>query len=306
MNDQKIYELIAKHGRVRAVQLADWLDEDLSDVSQALRGLVDVGDVVQARGTAPNGQPSMFYELSADFIRSRAGKDILARVNVDPAPNVAEPEAPAPAAPEAMPDEPAAGTYAERAVAYLTKHGDTPNEVLRMALGLAREQAPANFLKSAINAGKLHKDGGIWRLGKGRAWNGPTIPSKGGPVASFDPKAPIEYPAGTEKPAAGAFDTLLKAPEPAQPAAVPVPPVAVAAPVDLAKLKTEPAPVAVPVFVPPAPAATAPVYRAALWSDGILELQRDGQTVLTCTRGEGEFLSSFLARTLGEAGKVAA
>jgi hypothetical protein len=300
MNDQKILELIAKHGRVRAVQLADWLDKDLSDVSEALRGLVDIGDVTREKGMAPNGQEAMFYELSADFKRTQAYKLTVAKLLEAQA----EP-APAPPAPEVPAQPPAeAKTKVDRAVAFVLQHGKATDAELRTVMEIPRASPPAAYLTTAMRIGRLHKVDGVWRPGKpldATKFNQqPLSRTKGGPVAQFGTNAPIEYPEGAEKPAAAQvaspFDAVLKSPEPVKPA--PVPPVAVSL-----------APLDVPVFVPTAPTAAAPapaeesaapVYRAALWSDGIIELQRDGATVLTCTRGEGEFLSAFLARTLGE------
>lgn len=51
INDQKIYTLMLKTESIRAVQIADALDEELVDVSSALKALVDVGDVVRTPGT---------------------------------------------------------------------------------------------------------------------------------------------------------------------------------------------------------------------------------------------------------------
>lgn len=49
---------------------------------------------------------------------------------------------------------------------------------------------------------------------------------------------------------------------------------------------------------PPAERATGPVFRCGIWSDGVLELQRDGATFTTLTRGEGEQMAAFIGRML--------
>lgn len=322
MNDQKIYELIAKHNRVRAVQIADWLDEDLSDVSHALRGLVEVGDVVQDKGLGPSGHPSMFYELSADFKRSQAYRLIMSTLEAKDAPPAA---APAPAAPVDQPavDLPQQRTKVDRGVAYVLQNGTATDEQLRVAMDLPRTSPPAAYLASAIKAGRIYKEGGIWRPSKpidGTKFNQQPIPKRSGPVAQFGADTPIEYPAGTVLPAGAPaapspFDALLNAPEkPAAPVVdVPVT-VKAETPAPAAPIETSmtvhvglavDARVTVQADVQDEPVPAEPVYRAALWSDGVLELQRDGSTVLTCTRGEGEFLAGFLARTLGEVSKAA-
>lgn len=57
----------------------------------------------------------------------------------------------------------------------------------------------------------------------------------------------------------------------------------------------------------PAPAApTAPtIFRCGLWSDGVLELQRDGVQVVALNRGEHEQLADFMGRMLVKVETVA-
>ena len=102
MNDQQIYVLLATRPGVRAVQIADSLDAELTDVSAALRSLVDVGDVVKTKGEAPNGQQALFYELSEEFKRTKTGREILDAVKVAAA-AAAAPAAPAAATPTPAP-----------------------------------------------------------------------------------------------------------------------------------------------------------------------------------------------------------
>jgi hypothetical protein len=78
MNDQKIYELMFKTPGIRAVQIADALDAELVDISNALKSLVEVGDVVQTKGFSPNGHQAMIYNLSDGFKRSRQYADLVA------------------------------------------------------------------------------------------------------------------------------------------------------------------------------------------------------------------------------------
>jgi predicted transcriptional regulator len=78
MNDQKIYELMFKTPGIRAVQIADALDAELVDVSEALKALVEIGDVVQSKGFSPNGRQAMIYNLSETFKRSRQYSNLVA------------------------------------------------------------------------------------------------------------------------------------------------------------------------------------------------------------------------------------
>lgn len=55
MNVLDILRLMAKAPAICAVQIADALDKDLAEVSNAMRDLVDSGSVVQSKGVAPDG-----------------------------------------------------------------------------------------------------------------------------------------------------------------------------------------------------------------------------------------------------------
>lgn len=311
MNDQMIYQLMAKTPDIRAVQIADALDKDLSDVSEALRSLVEVGDVVAHTGSAPNGQPTRLYNLSDEFKRSKDGRALLESVV---GAMLAEPVAPA--LPPAPPfPEPAAAvatpvfatqtemapvrTKGAIAIEHLTKHqrnvdpGKRPvNDAdMRAVLGLPRTSHPRAYLTAQMKSGTIVRNAdGYWSLGDGTppppAGQSPSLRNYGSknkdqPVAQFPATAqpdPASAPPETDlpEPQSTNEEVTMSQPEPK-----PAPP------------ETEAAPAAEPVF------------RCGLWSDGVLELQRDGVQVVALNRGEHEQLADFMGRMLGHVDKAA-
>lgn len=246
MNDQQIQVLMAKTPDIRAVQISDALDKPLTDVSQALRSLVEVGDVVASKGFSPNGHPAQLYNLSDEFKKSKEYKSVMAIVAAQqppaaaPSPVAARP-APAPVAtPVFIPADQPTSSRAERGIAYITKHLRATQDDLRKAMGLSKAQYPAAFLSAAIRSGKLHKDGDIWKLG------------------------------------AAPLDSVVEVGN-----------------IAVASTDSSPIPAAVVHAI-----AAAPVFRCGLWSDGMLELQRNGSTVAVLEQQEGEQLVGFVNRML--------
>lgn len=273
MNDQQILEFIAAKQPVRAVQLADRFDIDLKAASDALRALVDVGDLTRAAGTSPNGQPAQVYGLSEVFVKSKEGKLLAARIEAasaaDPLPALAATVAP-PALPPPAAAPPAGDTSSSRidlAIRHVKDKGPSSDADIRQVLGLRAGQYPSGMLQRAVKDGRLIKDGRNWTLGTGT----PPAPEQKRPpfggslgLAGATPR-PAPLPAPLEVPAACAVESA--------PAAA-APPAAIAA----------------------EPAAPLPAFRCGLWSDGMLELQRNGVQVAQLSREEGEAVAAFMAR----------
>ena len=241
MNDQKIYELMAKTPDLRAVQICDALDQELSHVSDALKALVDEGDVVRTAGFAPNGQPAQIYNLSQTFMRSAEYKAIKAQLDAAPAPAAASTGTVA----ESVPVVHAAAPKVSRvdsALAFIRLMGKVSSADLKQHMGIATG-SPSNYLNAAMRDGRVARkhfaDGHYWVIGTGQ-----------------DTRA-VDGPPCLAKEAAGTV--------------------------------ADTAPVAQP---------GAPAFRCGLWSDNVLELQRDGVTLATLTRVEGEHLNSFFNRML--------
>lgn len=269
MNDQQIYALMAKTPGIRAVQIADALDAELTDVSAALRPLVEVGDVVQTKGWSPNGHPAQVYELSDAFKKSREGKELLARLGAPaeakpaPAAEIAETVklpvaaiAPEPTLPVAVVAP--AFSKVDRAIAFITKFGAATDSEIRDAMGLTAKDSPTSYLASARKSGRVIRDGALWKLGTGKPQSQPKqlVHDLGNVVrvgnvivatrdhSQVDP-ALVAQLAGTETP-------------------------------------------------PPAP--TASKIRCAIWSDGTYEVKTDGVTVALLSHNEAEALLVFVEK----------
>lgn len=289
MNDQKILQYLARKPDSRAQDIADAMDVELREASDALRELVDAGDVRRYAGLAPNGLTSQLYVLSDDFKASRVGQALSATVAgaVDVA--ASETSAPAPeeyARPEPAPAismpvfanlvaAPRMGTHADRALAAM-KNGPVSDAEMRVHLGLVDGQYPSVFLKSAVKAGRLHKGVHGWTSGP------QPNASKFSPAISA-PKDEVTAQFGPTDQPEEQFATPAKA-DAVEPEATVA---EVAAQID-------------PTVWGTRSTDRPSEFRCGLWSDGVLELQRDGATVATLTRGEGEQLVDFMRRMVVE------
>jgi hypothetical protein len=246
--------LIANKPDLRAVQLADRVDQPVDSVEALLRPHLVAGNVYEEEVTAPNNRPAMAYHLSEVFKASEAFRAIRVRSDCgageEPVAATAKLEPAAEQAPasgctetDAAAGAPAdAASRIERAIACV-QYGSVSNDQMRVAIGLRVNQFPVNFLRRALEDGRLARDGGNWVLG-------PALTDKGKP-AQVDPR----------KPKAG---VVLPASSPA--------------PTSSIALATVPA-----------------GFRCAVWSDGILELQRGGVTFACLTPDERAELKGLLA-----------
>lgn len=175
MNDEQLYTLIAKTPQIRAVQIADALNQELVDVSNALRPLVEVGDVIQSDGVSPKGNATQVYTLSKEFLRSAEGVAVMARVSEGSTPAGAA-QAIAALRMQASPKAPA-GTRVSKAIAYIEQHGRATSIELREVMGLAdRTGSPSAYLKCALDDGRVKWDGKQYLIGTpkspGKAFGG--------------------------------------------------------------------------------------------------------------------------------------
>lgn len=314
MIGQNILEIIAGIPDCRAVQIVDKLDIDAEEVLSQVKALIHVGDVVSSEGRAPNGLPCTVYNVSDAFKETAAYAPLAAKAT-----------AKAFAAPGL--------NRIERAIEWVRQHGSATSAELHAVMGLDDTEAPSKVLASAITTRRLVKDGKSWTLGPGPGGT-VTAPS---PVCA--PKVEVvETPRflPPAAPAAPAVSRLTCAPDAADSAASRVfgdmvkKPKVPEAPKDTkvtrvrgGKAKHQPAlPPAAPPIVEPAPPKVdaapspdkvvvslrpgteqqveqSPVYRCALWSDGMLEVQRDGLTVAEMPQAAAEEMASFLARLAG-------
>lgn len=142
------------------------------------------------------------------------------------------------------------------AIEYVRERGVATSAELHALLALKPTEVASSYLNGALSDGRLVKDGKNWTAGA------------------------IKPLASTAKPAAE------------EPVKVPV---FVPRPVPLVSAQQPPAAKLAPGIDPSIPGAN-PTYRCALWSDGILEVQKDGETVAELPKAAGESLAAFLGR----------
>lgn len=272
MNDKQILELVAKTPKISATELSGYLNAELRDVSNALRSLVDVGDLVKSIRFGEQGRQCQVYELSEEFRSSRDGKELLVRIGNEAVPVQAGTPEPAeiieevklsPAASHAWAAEMSKApadpkrepaiqsiTKAGRAVAYLHAHGTATGEQLRIAMELVSTAYVTTYLAKAIKNGLLHKVDGVWHLGPLPAEQTDNVEVVGNVIIATRDQAPVppEVKAAVVEMASAAV-TELRKPEPAPAAAAP-------------------------------PKATERDYSCAIWLSGKVEIRKAGGRVV--------------------------
>jgi hypothetical protein len=276
MNDQQIYTMMAATPRIRAVQIADALGQELTEVSKALRLLVEIGDVVRTSGTTPEGSPTQYYDLSEQFWCSREGI-ALAAANDQTAATEVLTAAPA-AAPLEIPTlitlqdpavQPVEPGRAARALTYIAEHGSATDVQLRVVMGLPDDVFPSSYLSKDAQAGRVVKVDREWKLGDGR------------PLRPLSRQPAFGAPLGL--PGASPFD--VPAPPPPAP--------------KVRRQVVTPDPAEVPAPAPVTRAPAAPALRCGVWLDGTFELRR-GDVTTELTQAEALVLRDFLNRVLPE------
>lgn len=257
MNDLQICELIAKKPRIRATELANHFNVELTVVSSSLRSLVDVGDLVKSKQFDDNGRQSQVYELSDEFRKSREGKVLLERVlgSDDPKPAlpIAVPDAVAPTQDDNAAPRP---SKVQLALDCIAKLGAATDPQLRAAMGLPEKTYVGAYLASAVKGGKVMRDGEHWKLGSGKVEPGP---------AKHDSVVKVSNIAVVTKDAGPIPHAVINA--------------VVAGPDLLGQMDAE----------------TVPELKCALWSDGTFELRSDGYTVAQLTDVEIKFVMAYMA-----------
>lgn len=258
MNDLKIMEYVAATTDVRAVQIADKFDVELVDASAALRSLVDVGDLVRTQGTAPNGQPAQIYNLSPEYRKTNEGKALLQRV-ASAAPIAQQ----APAGPEQRPTA---------LVDQLSKAGQKAQGLRPVGSRLDRALAYICANGTATND-QLRDVMGM------KSFEYPSTVLRAALNDGRVARHGEDWIIGTGQPVTKQRRASSPGPRPAAGADQPT---------DAARAAAPEAPVA------PATAG----LRCALWSDGVIELQRDAKTICTLNRDEALFIAAHV-KTIG-------
>lgn len=328
VDEQKLLQLIASEPQIRTVALADRLDCDMQEVEDALLPMINRGRIIAQPVLAPNNRRATGYTLSdqvrgeilrasqgvsvdkcashieraIDFIRMHdtvTGAQLHAHLGLDvlqtPSSVLAEAMADgrlfkdgkhwtlgaASRVPEAVstPSDPApvehgSGTRVDRAVACVNRTGSASDDEMRLAMGIEKPTAPAAYLGSAIRNGKLHKSAGVWKAGPapaGTVKEGFSFAKEKGPVAQFGPDVKPKELADLPR------DLVEQLSKPVQRLAE--------APVQQ-------------VAAPEAPKPSFPVasFRCGMFSDGVLELHRDGKVLAALSPDECAQVAEFLAK----------
>lgn len=286
MNDKQIYELVAKTPKISASELATALGVELKAMSDALRCLVDVGDLEKSIRFGDLGRQCQVYELSETFRRSPNGKNLVVGVANEasapaPKPEVATMPDPTTTVSTQEATTPAPGALlskVDRAIACITRLGQATDDQLREAMDLLPKTYVGAYLASALKAGRVVRDGALWKLGTGK------------PQAAPKPAEQLVHDQGSVVRVGNVIAaTRDGAPVPAEVKAA-ITDMAAAAVTELRK--PEPAPSA-PTAAPSAkPAERA--YSCAVWLSGNVEIRKAGGRV-HITRAELAEIVAFVA-----------
>lgn len=155
MNDQQILSLIAANPNMRAVQIADALDEAKCDVEASLRCMVEEGDIVTSIGKSALGCDVLEYNLADKFLGDRENAALLEKARTPDTPKFSDQTL--------LPDF--GRTKPELALAYLRKFQRASSAELRAAMGLDGKQYPQAYLTASLKNGEIVKTVRGWELG---------------------------------------------------------------------------------------------------------------------------------------------
>jgi hypothetical protein len=150
------------------------------------------------------------------------------------------------------------------AVAFVEKRGSATSAELSVLLDLRADQYPSVELSSAVQNGRLVRDGKVWTLGPNVVAYERRKADKPDALQSGAELGRVEAPA-TPKFAEQNAEQPLR---------------------NLRQALREPVPVSVPQ------------WRFAVWSDGQVEIERNGENVLSLPRDVARDLSKFLLGAL--------
>ncbi|MGV7210485.1 hypothetical protein ACLB1G_21840 [Oxalobacteraceae bacterium A2-2] len=257
IDKDQVYALIAKRPKIRTVEIADIIDCEPDQVEPALAQEIQRGDIVVHKVTAPNGRPANGFEFSGQFKQTEAYKAIGGMAGVESEPLVVSSAA--------VPPPPGAEVKEEVAVLMTNKREQT---------GLTHAETAIAFIRSApgqlVNTNQLRKAMG---LDQGR------YPATYLMAALRDGRLARD----------GAMWTLGPAVDAGKEAVAPP------LPIPLFRNATPPAIPAAAVSQQASGDPRRPAFRCARWSDGILELQRDGKTIAELTPDEQTILAASQA-----------
>jgi hypothetical protein len=285
MNDLKIYAEVAKKPGIGAAELAKNLDMTLATISTELRVMVDAGDLVRTKVVdAVTERDRQAYSLSDQFKASRTYQTLVvqiadaleSKIHPEPAKLVKLPDTATPASVPATRHGPGM-TKVDRAVDFVNRHGAASDSELRDTMGLLDKASVAAYIAPAIKSGRVHRDDKdkLWKPGEAKPKALDTVEVVGNVILATRDATPVPdkvFTALTEMAVAAA--TELSKQKPLEPETKPMQ--SVTAP-------SEPT-------VKPAERA----YRCAIWSDGKVEIHKNGYSV-KITQNELAEIAAFVA-----------
>jgi len=268
MNDRDIYLHLAKNPGARAIDIAEALGANVTDVSQSLRALVDVGDVSKRQVFADDtGRPAQSYTLTEEFFKTTDGKRIAAQLASTPSSGAPKPEV------KPTPSAPAEGkriSKVDRAINFLRDHGPCTSGQLRVPMDLPEKAHPQGYLQQALLSGKVVYADGKWSLGQ-------NAPKGGEPV--FSP--PYDASAGKTVPEPKSIEGVI-AGGTASIGIAPAANVGLAIPGKLQDAQKV------------AEVTRAPTRRCGIFTDGKIEMQRNGITLASMSREDADFFADYI------------
>lgn len=267
MKDQALLALIDRCPMLRTAQLADQLDLAVDEVDALLRSQIIKGNVIEHEVTAPNNRPAMAYDLAAHFKASAAyrspGAGAAGATHAAPAQGRDDAT---PAAPKAAPDAQGPAVVQHGAAGKKVTKVDRVIAFIKQHQGATSEQLRgvlelAPGVHPSSYLTSAVRSGRILRDGDN--WTLPCEIVSSVPKADIQPPEPSSAQSAGEKPARDESSQPLK------------------------ELRAALRPKA--------------SYRCALWSDDVLEVQKDGVTVAELPKAAGESLAAFLGRLAREA-----
>ena len=270
LNIEKMFVLIAARPMIRTVEIADIIDCDIDQVQPALQPHVDCGDLALTEVTAPNGRPANAFTITRQFMGSSRYENLLPDIRAQRLADEAVRPAPAPTAkPVAAPRSPEQSMIApgvQRTAA--AKFVPTPVEAMPVFSQTTKMPSAAPFLS---------------KLDRALAYLTEHQQATSAELRPVMGLGPAEYPSSHFGTAiiAGLIQRVGRVyklgPKPRAPE------IAVTESASPAKTVVEAvrniAVAPVPAAAPAAGPARLP-FRFARWSDGSVEIQRHGRTLI--------------------------
>lgn len=308
MYTQKILELIVSRPGIRTVEVADLVDCELEMVRPSIRDEIDAGLVKVSTVVAPNGRNANAFEPSPG---------LCAKYPHLKADGIA-PSAPAAAS---VPDH-LKKTKIDQVIDFIKAHGKASTMDLRLVL--STKAHPSAYLAPAMKDGRVVRNGEMWTLPG--VHEKPSIPSAK-PEAIATPAEPVDIPQFLQKQPSPGVDidkvgrrTVVIEEIPSAEAQETVRQISQGACVsgypeggrtfreiveEQANLQADREAIAEAfrdcVRDPAGEELEPQGFACALWSDGDLQLVRDGEVIDVLRKHEADILRRYLNRVSDEA-----